>query len=55
LALTAVSKSQVLALLPESVARSQGKFFRCAGCERVYWPGSHYARMRAALDRMLSN
>lgn len=24
-------------------------FSRCAGCDRIYWPGTHYARMRAAI------
>jgi uncharacterized protein len=51
--LTEVSKSEVLDLLPETVARCQERFFRCTGCGRVYWPGSHYTRMRAALNRIL--
>ena len=55
LPLERVDRDAVLALLPESVARTHREFFRCAGCERVYWPGSHYERMQAALGRMLGS
>jgi uncharacterized protein with PIN domain/sulfur carrier protein ThiS len=51
--LTTVDKSQVLCELPQSVARDQHAFYRCGSCNRIYWPGSHYVRMRAALERML--
>ena len=51
--LTAVGKAEVLARLPETVARMHDRFFRCGSCDRVYWPGSHYERMNAALKRML--
>lgn len=54
LALAAVDKAQVLERLPETVARCHQRFYRCAGCARIYWPGSHYERMNAALGRMLS-
>jgi len=55
LPLERVERDAVLARLPESVARTHREFYRCAGCDRVYWPGSHYERMRAALGRMLSS
>ena len=54
LALAEVDKAQVLAQLPETVARCHERFYRCGGCERIYWPGSHYARMNAALARILA-
>ena len=41
------------AVKPEILAR-HASFRRCRGCGQVYWPGSHYDRMRelvAALDR----
>ena len=52
--LAPIDKAEALPRLPETVARCHERFFRCSGCERLYWPGSHYARMIAALDRMLS-
>ena len=33
---------------------SAAMFAHCKGCDRVYWPGSHYQRMRAAIDRLSS-
>ncbi len=53
LPLAPVDKSSVAVRLPEAVARSHSTFMHCSGCDRVYWPGSHYDRMRAALGRML--
>ena len=52
-ALTPASKASVLDRLPAQVARIHEAFYRCPACERIYWPGSHYARMREALARML--
>ncbi|RPI43011.1 MAG: twitching motility protein PilT [Betaproteobacteria bacterium] len=48
-----IEKHRVLSMLPESVARDQQRFYHCRSCGRVYWAGSHYRRMQAALDRML--
>jgi uncharacterized protein with PIN domain len=54
LPLEPVEKQLVVHRLPETVADLQQNFFHCRGCDRVYWPGSHYERMRAALERMLA-
>ncbi len=54
LALAPVAKESVAARLPAMVAREQAAFFRCSGCERIYWPGSHYRRMEATLSRLLA-
>jgi uncharacterized protein with PIN domain len=35
--------------VPETVLAEHDAFLRCAGCGRVYWPGSHYRRMRRIL------
>jgi len=54
LPLAAAEKHEVLERLPESVSRLHESFMRCPGCQRVYWRGSHYARMQAALGRALT-
>jgi uncharacterized protein len=41
------------ALVPERARGLPGPVRRCPRCERVYWPGSHARRMRAALGRAL--
>lgn len=49
LPLQPVEKADVVARLPEQVKRLHERFVRCPGCDRIYWPGSHYERMREAL------
>lgn len=44
-----VGKAEVLDQLPPSVRERQQQFRRCPACERIYWPGSHWERMRAML------
>lgn len=48
-----VEKAQVLHRLPPAVAAGQQVFKRCAACERVYWPGDHYRRMRGMLGEVV--
>src|SRR5262245_6156534 len=50
-ALELVEEAAVAARLPPAVAAAHRRFMHCAGCDRVYWEGSHYARMREALGR----
>ena len=47
-----VAKGEVIDRLPEKVRRSYERFRRCPGCDRVYWEGTHFARMRAVLSRL---
>ena len=41
-----VPRAAVLDRLPEKVRAAYDRFKRCPGCERVYWEGSHYDRMK---------
>lgn len=38
--------------LPPKVRSFYTRFKRCPGCARVYWEGTHYARMRALVDSL---
>ena len=51
LPLAPIEKAAIAHRLPERVAALHKDFTHCAGCDRVYWPGSHYERMRAALNK----
>jgi uncharacterized protein len=53
LPLDQVSKAEIADRLPEQVRAHQERFMACHGCRRIYWPGSHYARMREALRGLL--
>lgn len=46
----AVEKARIEAELPPLTRRYYETFFRCLGCRRIYWEGSHYRRMRALAD-----
>jgi hypothetical protein len=45
-----VSKATVLDRLPPRTREHYHEFYRCSGCDRVYWKGAHYLEMRALLQ-----
>ena len=47
-----VAKAAVLHRLPPMVRVQQQSFSRCPRCARLYWPGSHWQRMRGRLDTL---
>jgi uncharacterized protein len=53
LELRPVAKAEIAEQLPPKVREIQERFVRCDGCDRIYWPGTHYERMRAALGELL--
>ena len=53
LPLEPVDKLAIAHRLPEQVRARHERFMHCAGCDRSYWPGSHYHRMQAALGELL--
>lgn len=48
-----VDAASVRDAVPPRVWRAHDRFTRCPGCARVYWAGSHAARVRSALERAL--
>lgn len=44
--------SEVSGRVPERVAALNKRFMRCPACTRLYWHGSHAARMRAVIERI---
>ena len=50
-----VAKAAVWDRLPERTREDHERFFRCAGCGKVYWEGSHYRDMQALLERLASH
>ncbi len=51
--LEAVEPEEVAAQVPPHVRRTAGRFRRCRGCGRVYWPGSHSGRIVARMHRVV--
>jgi uncharacterized protein len=53
-ALHSIDKSQAAPLLPPNVRAHHEHFSFCSVCERVFWEGSHWRRMRSMLDQLLA-
>jgi len=51
-AVIAVRKSEVSHRVPSYVYSTQELFAQCPRCRRVYWPATHYARIRDELTAM---
>ena len=51
--LRAVSKDRVAGLVPPRSYELHEDFLRCDDCERVYWRGTHYARLVKLLDGLV--
>ncbi len=47
-----VRKEVVLDRLPPMTREVYGEFRICPACDRVYWKGSHYRRMRQMIERL---
>ena len=54
LRLEAVERSALAGRVPERIAERYAEFVRCPGCERIYWQGSHWERMREMLGASLA-
>lgn len=49
----AVDKAQVLAELEPATRAFYDEFWRCRGCRRIYWKGTHYRRLQALVAKAL--
>ncbi|HEY4652422.1 MAG TPA: Mut7-C RNAse domain-containing protein, partial [Pontibacter sp.] len=47
-----VAKEQVQEQLPPKTRLYFHEFYQCQCCHRVYWKGSHYARMQAFISQL---
>jgi uncharacterized protein with PIN domain len=45
-----VEKEAIASRLPEKTSTYYSEFQSCAGCGRIYWPGSHYEHMRRFVE-----
>lgn len=50
--LESVSKAELRGQVPEFVWHHHDRFTRCPGCGRIYWEGTHYARITETLRRV---
>jgi uncharacterized protein with PIN domain/sulfur carrier protein ThiS len=50
--LSAASPEEVRGRVPERVHATFTRFQQCPGCQRVFWAGSHHARMQVIIDKL---
>lgn len=50
--LAAASPEEVRGRVPERVQATFSRFQQCPGCQRVFWAGSHHARMQLIIDKL---
>ena len=50
LPLEKVRKEEVERLVPRFIFETQDEFANCPGCRRVYWKGTHWAKMSRELE-----
>ncbi len=50
--LHAICKEEILLCIPPQVEAVFNDFQRCPACDRVYWRGSHYNRMKQFIDSL---
>jgi uncharacterized protein len=48
-----VTKDEVIDRLEPLTRRYYDDFSRCAECGRIYWPGSHHARLKSLIEGLL--
>lgn len=46
------SAAEVTGRVPERVRATFTRFQQCPGCKRVFWAGSHHARMQLIIDKL---
>lgn len=50
--ITQIEKGAVLSDIPRKVRELHDEFFRCAGCRKIYWKGTHYTDMMEQIQRL---
>jgi uncharacterized protein with PIN domain len=52
--LNPVAKAEVLGDISAQTAQYYDVFHQCADCQQVYWRGSHFERMQALINEVLT-
>lgn len=46
-------KQEVRDLVPPYVFRTQSQYMQCPQCQRIYWRGTHWQRMKEELEKII--
>jgi hypothetical protein len=48
-----ISKEKVIDRLPRKVKDSQHEFYYCNNCDKIFWKGSHFIKMKGIIERIM--
>ena len=54
-ALVPISKGEAEGKVPDFVHRTYNSFHICPRCHRIYWPGTHFQRMKKEMGKTLGD
>lgn len=47
-----IDKEKIIDRLPEKVKERQDKFRYCSSCDKIYWEGTHFEKMKKLIERV---
>jgi len=47
-----ISKEKVIDRLPRKVKEFHNEFYYCKKCDKIFWKGSHYTKMKGIIERV---
>ncbi len=47
-----IDKETVIDKVPKGVYSRQDEFWRCAGCEQIYWKGTHWDKILSTIEKI---
>jgi uncharacterized protein len=50
-----IDKSEIENKIPKKVKLYFEEFFICTGCGKIYWPGSHYTKMKEKINKIFED
>jgi uncharacterized protein len=50
-----VRKEEIIDRLSPKTSEFYQNFKKCSGCDKIYWEGSHYERMKKYIDSLIKN
>jgi len=48
-----IAKEKVIDRLPRKVREFQNEFYYCRACDKIFWKGSHYTRMKGIIENLI--
>ncbi len=49
-----IEKNEIIHQLLPLTRKHYSDFYRCSGCKKIYWEGSHFKRMKQLLDKIMT-